>query len=272
MRRSSWQGSRRGCASPSTSKSCTCRCTRWWTCARWANPSLPMPPMPEKQLRQAEAARDIPLVEAFREAQQRKRRGVVILGDPGLGQDHAPEAPAALVPAQRHERAGPRAGYPAGLPAVAGFAGSLAGPERLHRAGARQPAPGNGQGFRRAPAPAWPAPPVVRRTRRGRRHGAARPGGALDRRRGAGVADLHSGGDLPLCGLRERGACDLAVWTAERGAPVPVRDGLGALCGKEMGALALVGQASLPARAEGAPLRPTLAAPPRRRDACATKS
>ena len=39
----------------------------------------------EKRLRETGAARDIPLVEAFREAQQRKRRGLVILGDPGSG-------------------------------------------------------------------------------------------------------------------------------------------------------------------------------------------
>ena len=39
----------------------------------------------EKELCEAGGARDIPLVEAFREAQQRKRRGLVILGDPGSG-------------------------------------------------------------------------------------------------------------------------------------------------------------------------------------------
>lgn len=39
----------------------------------------------EKRLRGAEAAHEITLIEAFREAGQRKRRGLVILGDPGSG-------------------------------------------------------------------------------------------------------------------------------------------------------------------------------------------
>ena len=40
----------------------------------------------EKRLRHAEAGREIPLAEAFRETQRRKRRGIVVLGDPGSGQ------------------------------------------------------------------------------------------------------------------------------------------------------------------------------------------
>jgi len=39
----------------------------------------------EQHLREAQASREIPLVEAFREARQRKRRGLVILGEPGSG-------------------------------------------------------------------------------------------------------------------------------------------------------------------------------------------
>jgi formylglycine-generating enzyme required for sulfatase activity len=39
----------------------------------------------EKRLRELQAGREIPLVEAFREAYQRKRRGLVILGEPGSG-------------------------------------------------------------------------------------------------------------------------------------------------------------------------------------------
>ncbi len=39
----------------------------------------------EARLRASEAGREIPLIEAFREAFQRKRRGLVILGDPGSG-------------------------------------------------------------------------------------------------------------------------------------------------------------------------------------------
>lgn len=39
----------------------------------------------EKCLREAQASREIPLADAFREAHQRKRRGIVILGEPGSG-------------------------------------------------------------------------------------------------------------------------------------------------------------------------------------------
>jgi hypothetical protein len=39
----------------------------------------------EKRLRETGAAREIPLSDAFREAEKRKRRGLVILGDPGSG-------------------------------------------------------------------------------------------------------------------------------------------------------------------------------------------
>ncbi len=39
----------------------------------------------EQRLREAQAAREIPLIEAFREARQRRRRGLLILGDPGSG-------------------------------------------------------------------------------------------------------------------------------------------------------------------------------------------
>ena len=39
----------------------------------------------EKRLREADAARDLPLFDAFHEAGQRNRRGLVILGEPGSG-------------------------------------------------------------------------------------------------------------------------------------------------------------------------------------------
>ena len=47
----------------------------------------------DERLKSAQGALDIALIEAFREAAKRGRRGLVILGDPGSGKTTASTAP-----------------------------------------------------------------------------------------------------------------------------------------------------------------------------------